>query len=162
MASDFRLKEQLPQLTNRIVDTYRHAGTINHLGHCPLPRYEEVVAALDDLKEILYPGYRRREGLHFGNITYYVGELIDSLHDRLTTQIARALRHEDRGDVRRILHGPGSGLRGQGTGDGRGVPRIAFPDSEKFWPRMSSRPMPEIPPAGIWTRSSSATPDSMP
>jgi len=96
MASDFRLKEQLPQLTNRIVDTYRLAGTINHLGHCPLPRYEEIVSALDDLKEILYPGYRRREGLHFGNITYYVGELVDSLHDRLTTQIARALRHESR------------------------------------------------------------------
>jgi serine O-acetyltransferase len=55
-----------------------------------------VIAALADLKEILYPGYRRREGLHHGNITYYVGSLIDSLHDRLTTQIARALQHEDR------------------------------------------------------------------
>jgi serine O-acetyltransferase len=94
MASDFGLEEKLPPLTNRIVDTYRHASTINHLGHCPLPRYEEIVAALNDLKEILYPGYRRREGLHFGNITYYVGELVNSLHHRLTIQIARALRHE--------------------------------------------------------------------
>lgn len=96
MASDYRLKEQLPELTNRIVDTYRRVANISHLGHCPLPRYEEVVAALNDLKEILYPGYRRREGLHQGNITYYIGSLIDSLHDRLTTQIARALQHEDR------------------------------------------------------------------
>lgn len=94
MASDFRLKDQLPDITDRIVDTYDELGTINHLDHCPLPSYKEVVLALDDLIEILYPGYRRREGLHRGNVSYYVGDLIDRLHDRLTNQIGRALRHE--------------------------------------------------------------------
>ncbi|MEO8499250.1 MAG: serine acetyltransferase, partial [Planctomycetota bacterium] len=96
MSSDFRLKEQLPRLTDRIVQTYTEVGTINHLGHCPLPKYEDIIGALEDLKEILYPGYRRREGLHLGNVTYHVGELVDHLHDTLTTQIARALHHEDR------------------------------------------------------------------
>jgi serine O-acetyltransferase len=96
MSSDFRLKEQLPRLTERIVGTYTEVGTINHLGHCPLPKYEEIISALEDLKEIIYPGYRRREGLHIGNVGYYVGDLIDRLHDTLTTQIARALHHEDR------------------------------------------------------------------
>ena len=96
MASDFRLKEELPKLTDAIVQTYTDVGSINHLGHCPLPRYEEIVACLDDLKDIIYPGYRRREGLHIGNVTYHVGDLIDGLHDRLTVQIARALRHESR------------------------------------------------------------------
>ncbi len=96
MASDFRLKEQLPNLTERIVGTYSEVRTINHLGHCPLPRYEAVVSILDDLKELLYPGYRRREGLHIGNVTYHAGDLIDGLHDKLTTQIARALQHEVR------------------------------------------------------------------
>jgi len=96
MSSDFRLKEQLPGLTDRIVRTYTEVGTINHLGHCPLPKYEEIIAALEDLKEILYPGYRRREGLHIGNVTYHVGDLIDRLHDTLMMQIARALHHEDR------------------------------------------------------------------
>jgi serine O-acetyltransferase len=96
MASDFRLKEQLPALTDRIVKTYEGVRTIHHLGHCPLPKYEEVIRALEDLTDIIYPGYRRREGLHIGNVTYHVGDLIDRLHDTLTTQIARALRHEDR------------------------------------------------------------------
>jgi len=98
MASDFRLKEHLPALTDEIVETYATVGSINHLGHCPLPKYEEVVAAIQDLKDILYPGYRRREGLHIGNVTYHVGDLIDGLHDTLTTQIARALQHEARGE----------------------------------------------------------------
>ena len=96
MASDFRLKEQLPQLTDRIVETYTEVGTINHLGHCPLPKYEVVIQTLEDLREVIFPGYRRREGLHIGNVAYYVGDLIDGLHDKLTTQIARALHHEDR------------------------------------------------------------------
>ena len=94
MASDFRLKDQLPKITARLVQTYDELGTINHLDHCPLPSYDEIIAVIDDLTEILYPGYRRREGLHHGNISYYVGDLIDRLHDRLTTQIGRALRHE--------------------------------------------------------------------
>jgi serine O-acetyltransferase len=94
MASDFRVKEQLPELTKRIVQTYSDVSTINHLGHCPLPNYDVIIGAIEDLKEILYPGYRRREGLHLGNVTYHVGDLIDGLHDKLTTQIGRAMRHD--------------------------------------------------------------------
>jgi serine O-acetyltransferase len=94
MASDLRRKEQLPELTQRIVETYGELPTISHLGHCPLPNYKVIVSAIEDIKEILYPGYRRREGLHIGNVTYHVGDLIDGLHDKLTTQIARAIRHD--------------------------------------------------------------------
>ena len=96
MASDFRLKEQLPDLTTAIVETYTPDDQINHLGHCPLPKYEVVVSILEDLKDILYPGFRRREGLHIGNVAYHVGNLIDGLHDKLTLQIGRALQHDDR------------------------------------------------------------------
>jgi serine O-acetyltransferase len=94
MASDLRRKEQLPELTKRIVETYTELPSISHLGHCPLPNYKVITSAIEDVKEILYPGYRRREGLHIGNVTYHVGDLIDGLHDKLTTQIARAMRHD--------------------------------------------------------------------
>ncbi len=94
MASDLRRKEQLPDLTKRIVETYTELPSISHLGHCPLPNYKVITSAIEDVKEILYPGYRRREGLHIGNVTYHVGDLIDGLHDKLTTQIARAMRHD--------------------------------------------------------------------
>ena len=96
MASDPRLKEQLPDLTGQIIATYTSDDKVNYLGHCPLPSHEAVVAILDDLKDVLYPGYRRRTGLHRGNIEYYVGGLVDRLHDAMTVQIGRALQHEDR------------------------------------------------------------------
>lgn len=96
MASDFRRKQELPTLTDEIVRSYAEIGTINHLGHCPLPSYDVIISAIEDLKEIIYPGYRRREGLHHGNVVYHVGHLVDQLHDKLTTQIARSLQHEAR------------------------------------------------------------------
>ena len=100
MASDFRLKDTLPALTDRIVSTYAEVGTIHHLGHCPLPNYDAVISATENLKEILYPGYRRRDRLHLSNVTYHVGDLIDGLHDRLTSQIARAMCHGAGDNVR--------------------------------------------------------------
>jgi hypothetical protein len=56
MATDIRLKESLPALTDRIVATYEECGGIDHLGHSPLPSYREVVEILADVREILYPG----------------------------------------------------------------------------------------------------------
>lgn len=94
MATDFRRKEQLPELTDQIVDSYEQIGSLNHLGHCPLPSMEAIIKVIADLKEVIYPGYRRRQNLHMGNVAYYIGDMVDSLHDSLTQQIARALRHD--------------------------------------------------------------------
>src|SRR3954471_14087192 len=94
MATDIRLKEGLPEITEAIVATYTECSRTSHLGHKPLPSREAVVGILEDLLDILYPGYWRRQNLHLGNVEYHVGDLIDGLHDKLTQQIGRALRHE--------------------------------------------------------------------
>lgn len=94
MATDLRLKEGLPEVTEALVATYAECRYINHLGHKPLPSREAIVDILADLMDILYPGYWRRQNLHIGNVEYHVGDVIDGLHDKLTTQIARVLRHD--------------------------------------------------------------------
>jgi serine O-acetyltransferase len=94
MATDIRLKEALPEITEAIVATYTECSRTSHLGHRPLPSREVVGDALCDLMDILYPGYWRRQNLHMGNVEYHVGDLIDGLHDKMTVQITRALRHE--------------------------------------------------------------------
>ena len=95
MATDIRLKEALPEITDAIVATYTECNRTSSLGHKPLPSREAVAEVLCDLLDILYPGYFRRQNLHIGNVEYHVGDLIDGLHDKLTTQIARAMRHEE-------------------------------------------------------------------
>ena len=94
MATDLRLKEGLREITDAIVATYLECKHINHLGHCALPSREAVIEILADLMEILFPGFARRQNLHMGNVEYHVGDLVDGLHDKLTAQIARAMRHD--------------------------------------------------------------------
>jgi len=94
MATDIRLKESLPEITEALVASYTECRHINHLGHCPLPSREAVVDIVSDLNDILYPGFVRRQNLHIGNVEYHVGDVVDRLHDKLTNQIMRALRHE--------------------------------------------------------------------
>lgn len=94
MATDIRLKETLPEITEAIVATYAEQPRTIHLGHKPLPSRESICEILCDLLDILYPGYWRRQNLHMGNVEYHVGDLVDGLHDKLTQQIGRALRHD--------------------------------------------------------------------
>jgi serine O-acetyltransferase len=94
MATDFRLKETLPDIVENIVGTYTECSRTSHLGHKPLPSREAVSDIVRDLMDVLYPGYWRRQNLHLGNVEYHVGDLIDRLHDTLTEQITRAIRHE--------------------------------------------------------------------
>ena len=75
MATDIRLKEGLPEITEALVATYTECKHINHLGHKPLPSREAIVDILADLMDLLYPGYVRRQNLHMGNVEYHVGDL---------------------------------------------------------------------------------------
>ncbi len=95
MATDIRVKEMLPEVTEAIVATYSECSRSSHLGHKPLPGRESIREILYDILDILYPGYWRRQNLHMGNIEYHVGDLIDRLHDALIQQITRALQHEE-------------------------------------------------------------------
>ncbi|MDR0870017.1 MAG: serine acetyltransferase [Planctomycetaceae bacterium] len=89
----FEQKLLLPELTEQIIATYRETGTTHHLDLCPMPNYNNVAGIIEDLKEILFPGYRGRDRLHSSNIMYYIGDLLGQLHDKLCTVFEQALCH---------------------------------------------------------------------
>ncbi|MGL6226361.1 MAG: serine O-acetyltransferase [Thermoguttaceae bacterium] len=93
MTLNIRPKGIVHEMTERIVQSYTDEGSIQHLDHCPLPNYETVQSILDDLRELLFPGYRRRSRLHVNNVLYHVGDIVDRLLERLTLQISRAWCH---------------------------------------------------------------------
>jgi len=86
-------KTYLPDIVEQIVASYKEGGTTHHLDHCPLPRYSAVVEFIEDLKEILYPGYRNRDCLRSSNVIYHVGGIVDRLYDRLVVLCERAICH---------------------------------------------------------------------
>ena len=82
------------KLTMEIVDTCALSGSgISHLGACPLPNHDAVIEAMRAVREILYPGYHHRGGLHMGNVVYHVGEQLGVVYDRFVKQISCALCH---------------------------------------------------------------------
>jgi serine O-acetyltransferase len=89
----FEHKSELPSLTNQIVASYHETKLTHHLDHCPLPSYNIVIEVIEDLKEIIYPGYRSRDRLYSSNVAYFVGNIVDRLHDRLVVLFERALCH---------------------------------------------------------------------
>ncbi len=91
MMDDRGMDDLLPRITQEIVASYAQYPKMSHLGHRPLPSREAIVAILGDVFELFYPGFYRRQNLHLGNVIYHVGDLVDSLYDRLSEQIGRAL-----------------------------------------------------------------------
>jgi serine O-acetyltransferase len=89
----FEHKTELPALTDRIVESYHETTLTHHLDHCPLPSYNIVIEVIEDLKEVIFPGYRNRDRLHSSNVVYHVGGIVDRLHDRLVVLFERALCH---------------------------------------------------------------------
>ncbi len=86
-------EENLPEITSRLVETCAELKNIQHLGPCPMPTHDIVVEILDDLLELLYPGFGRRNNLHLGSIRHFMGEILDRLYDKLAIQITLALCH---------------------------------------------------------------------
>lgn len=95
-----QIQAKLKELTDNIVSSYSSsdpkAPKTHHLDHCPLPNKQTIVEILEDLIEILYPGYLHRDRLNLTNVVYYVGGLLDSIYEKLTTQISRAFCHGNR------------------------------------------------------------------
>ena len=98
MATDIRLKETLPEITESIVATYTECSRTSHLGHKPLPSRDTVVDIITDLMDVLFPGYWRRQNLHIGNVEYHVGDLIDRL-DVAFTRYAVSVQGADLGNL---------------------------------------------------------------
>jgi serine O-acetyltransferase len=93
VATHTQWKEPLTDLTEALVSTYREGLGLHHLDQRPLPNREVVAGILQDLFDLLFPGFGRRQDLHSRNIEYYIGDMLDSLLDKLSQQIRRALRH---------------------------------------------------------------------
>lgn len=101
MTPEHSPKDALPGITDALTGTYQVCSRTSHLGHSPLPSREAVTDILNDLCDLLYPGFWRRQNLHPGNVIYYVGDVLDGLFDKLQKQISRAFRHDQTTPVAR-------------------------------------------------------------
>lgn len=82
--------ESFPEkLVQELVASYASLSRTCNLGRAPIPSRDAIAGILEDLLELLFPGFHRRQNLNQGNIRYHVGDLLDDLRNRLADQISR-------------------------------------------------------------------------
>jgi len=84
---------KLDSIVSDICATYSDAKGINHIEGFNLPSESEVINILNDLIEIVFPGYAGKKALSVRNIKYFVGETITRAYAQLSDQIGRAMRY---------------------------------------------------------------------
>lgn len=74
-------------------ETYKDEKGINHISGANLPSKKEIYQIIDDIEEIIFPGYANEKIIDIKNINYFIGNLISKLYVELYTQVARAFKY---------------------------------------------------------------------
>ena len=94
MAGTFEIGERMPELVDRIVESYFSDDRTRHIDRGDFPSRAEVVQIIEMLLELSYPGYYGRQNLTRHNVRFHVGELLPRLSEKLHAQIKQALCYQ--------------------------------------------------------------------
>jgi len=83
---------KLPQIIERIVNTYDAEDGINHIEGPNLPSRERVVEIAVHFLNVLFPGYYEKKELSKGNVTYYIWEKIAAIYHLLSRENLKSLK----------------------------------------------------------------------
>jgi serine O-acetyltransferase len=94
VTADYR--SRLPEIVESIVQSCEGPDSIDHIDAALIPSRQSVIEILEDLFDLLYPGYFGRQELDRSNLGFHIGAEVNALFDRLSLQIARSIQHECR------------------------------------------------------------------
>ncbi len=80
-------------LIDKILDSYRAIGGINHLEGPNLPSRQSVARIVEDLQSLIFPGFRAEENLDLANLRYAIGEKVISVARALALEVEKSLRY---------------------------------------------------------------------
>ena len=61
VATSNRLRDQLPTIAERIINSCEDAACYDHVDYEPIPSKQSVIEIIDKLREIIFPGYFTRD-----------------------------------------------------------------------------------------------------
>lgn len=93
-SSHCSLRSKLSNIVDEIYASYQKTPTTRNIGEAPLPNREAIIKILEELREVLFPGYYGDSDLCWENVKYFIGSKVDKLFVSLRTEISRSFRHE--------------------------------------------------------------------
>jgi serine O-acetyltransferase len=95
MRGRLRERDEIRNIARAVLDTYGKLNPkLQHIEPTPLPDKGSIFAIVEDLLEVVYPGYYGAKHLEPSNIDYHIGDLLDSIYSRLSQEIYRSVRPE--------------------------------------------------------------------
>jgi len=95
MSAHFDIGDELPELVNTILASYRDEEKTRHIGRVLFPSRSEITELIERLLELVYPGFFGRQNLTDHNVSYHVGELLPRIGQVANRQIYRSLCYVD-------------------------------------------------------------------
>jgi serine O-acetyltransferase len=93
MREQLQKRDEIRDIRRAVLDTYGQlTPKLQHLDPTPLPDKTSIILIVDELLEIIYPGYFGSKDLEAANIDAHIGDLLDSVFSRLTEEIYRSVR----------------------------------------------------------------------
>jgi serine O-acetyltransferase len=74
-----------------LVNSYNSHGLVNHLGGDNLPSRESVAKILQDLEELLFPGFRKDEALDHDNLAFITAEKVYRIARNLIREVEKSM-----------------------------------------------------------------------
>lgn len=89
------LDQRLPAAVDALVSSVRNDERMRHLGRVQLPNRDTIVATIDKLRQLIFPGYFGKQDLTEARLSYRIGELAAELVDPLYEQVQCCLRYRE-------------------------------------------------------------------
>jgi len=84
---------RLPAVVEAVTKSVESVPGLAHLNRVFLPSRDAIVAAIDLLRQISFPGFHGAQSLTTENIRYHVGQILVDLSDTLYEQVRYCLRY---------------------------------------------------------------------
>jgi serine O-acetyltransferase len=87
-------REQIPGVIRELVHSCYNQDCFAHVGPEPIPSREAVIAIIQRVCRLLYPGYFNCRPVDAVNLSFYLGQEAIALFEELSRQVTLSFRHE--------------------------------------------------------------------
>lgn len=86
---------RLSDIIEKVLESYNDLRGINHIEGTNLPSREAVEEIVNDVLNIIFPGYYEKQELSFEDLTQYLWEKVVSVYHNLSKEISKSLKTQE-------------------------------------------------------------------
>jgi serine O-acetyltransferase len=89
-----KIVNPIPAVVKELAEEFKSGRLTSHIEPVPIPSKDEVIKLVEQVQQILFPGFFTPMILRPDNLEYYLGQQLSLLYENLAKQISSAIRHD--------------------------------------------------------------------